>query len=161
MDTPPNREDQLAELIGRRLRDLPLPKAPRALAPRVRAAITARQSRPWWRKSWFHWPAPAQGSFLVLTGALVAAVAWYGTKLAPFSLLDDPRVMVASHLGFAKPLADLVYYLAASVLQVAKSAGQTFWTVVFAVLATIYLSFIGLGTVCYRFLVSTPKHPSL
>ncbi len=161
METPPNREEQLAELIGRRLRALPPPKAPRSLAPRVRAAILARQRRPWWRKSWFEWPLPVQASFLVLTASLVAAVAWYGPKLSPFGLFDDPRELLISQFAFAKPVGGLAVALVNDLILAAKSAGQMFWTAVIAFLIAAYLACVGIGTVCYRLVVSTSHQQSL
>jgi hypothetical protein len=43
-------------LVGRELRQLPLPRAPHTLLPRVLAAVQAWAQRPWYEREWFTWP---------------------------------------------------------------------------------------------------------
>jgi len=63
--------------LTRALRNLPEPRAPRTLAPRVMAAVHARMAHPQAR-TWFEWPRVWQvaslGSALVLLAAVV--VGW-------------------------------------------------------------------------------------
>jgi len=68
--------DALEAWIDRELRKLPLVEAPPTLAPRVLAAVRARQALPWWRQPLWFWPAPARAGFLIL--ALLVAVAICG-----------------------------------------------------------------------------------
>ena len=59
----------LERLVDRELRALPLPRAPRALLPRVMAAVEERAQRPWYTRAWLHWPVGWQfASALVLLG---------------------------------------------------------------------------------------------
>ena len=46
----------LEDLIDRELKGLPLPQAPPTLLPRVLAAIESPLQRPWYRRTWSHWP---------------------------------------------------------------------------------------------------------
>ena len=49
--------DELASLIDRELRDLPGPRAPRSLLPRVLEAV-AEARRPWYARAWRTVAAP-------------------------------------------------------------------------------------------------------
>ena len=59
----------LERLIDGQLRALPPPRAPRALLPRVMAAVEERAQRPWYTRAWLQWPVGWQlASALVLIG---------------------------------------------------------------------------------------------
>ena len=61
----------LERLIDRALRALPPPRAPRALLPRVMAAVEERAQRPWYTRAWLQWPVGWQlASALVLLGVV-------------------------------------------------------------------------------------------
>ena len=63
----------LERLIDRGLRSLPAPRAPRALLPRVMAAVNETANRPWYSRTWLQWPAGWQvASALVLLGVVAA-----------------------------------------------------------------------------------------
>lgn len=55
--------------LHRQLRALPLRRAPQALTASILAAAAAEAARPWWRKAWWAWPAPARWSFMIVVGA--------------------------------------------------------------------------------------------
>ena len=64
----------LERLIDRELRALPAPPAPRALLPRVMAAVEQTAERPWYSRSWIQWPVGWQmASALVLMGIVAGA----------------------------------------------------------------------------------------
>src|SRR5258706_15102749 len=50
----------LETLVDRELRQLPAPRAPHTLLPRVLAAVQQWSQRPWYTRAWFTWPAAAQ-----------------------------------------------------------------------------------------------------
>jgi hypothetical protein len=50
----------LETLVHRELRQLPAPRAPYTLLPRVLAAVQQWSQRPWYARAWFTWPAAAQ-----------------------------------------------------------------------------------------------------
>ena len=66
---------ELERFVGRRLRALPVPRAPRTLLPRILAAARAWSDRPWYAREWFTWPIGWQiGSLALLAASLSAAV---------------------------------------------------------------------------------------
>ena len=79
---------ELEELVDKSLRQLPLPRAPHTLVPRVLSAVQAWASRPWYARGWFTWPAGWQAaliaglillagaSALLLPGASAAGGEW-------------------------------------------------------------------------------------
>ena len=74
----------LETLVERELRQLPAPRAPHTLLPRVLAAVQQWSQRPWYARAWFTWPVAAQvasaaalvliavGSALLITNAQIA-----------------------------------------------------------------------------------------
>jgi hypothetical protein len=48
--------ERFEEILGARLRQLPMPRAPRTLLPRVMAATEQWARRPWYARAWFTWP---------------------------------------------------------------------------------------------------------
>jgi hypothetical protein len=161
METHPDHEERLAALIDRRLRQLPLPKSPPGLAPRVLAAIAARQNRPWWQTSWPHWPRHFQILILLLTAAVITLAAWHGAAFDPLALAGRARDLASGRLGLLRPLATLAADLAGALAHSVASAGQTFWTFAAAILAALYLACVGLGSWCYRLAFSNPNQSSL
>ena len=81
----------LETIVGRELRQLPAPRAPHTLMPRVLAAVHAWAARPWYERAWFTWPVGwqmASAAALILIGMLLpvahnAAVAVASTFAAP------------------------------------------------------------------------------
>jgi hypothetical protein len=67
----------LEEVVGRKLRQLPVPRAPQTLLPRVLAAVQEWSLRPWYRRAWFTWPVGGQFAAV----AAVVLVALVGTAL--------------------------------------------------------------------------------
>jgi hypothetical protein len=46
----------LAALVQRELEQLPVPRAPETLLPRIMQAVKALPSGPWYGRAWFTWP---------------------------------------------------------------------------------------------------------
>ena len=66
----------LETIVARELRQLPSPRAPHTLLPRVLAAVQEWSRRPWYARAWFTWPAAAQiasvaALFLIIVGGAV------------------------------------------------------------------------------------------
>lgn len=68
----------LEETVHRELRQLPLPRAPETLLPRVLAAVEAWSHRPWYSRAWFTWPLGWQ-----IASAAAAALVIYGLWALP------------------------------------------------------------------------------
>jgi hypothetical protein len=67
---------ELERRVSEALRQLPGPKAPGTLLPRVMAAVKARARRPWYERAWMTWPRGWQVASVVATLALVAGIGW-------------------------------------------------------------------------------------
>jgi hypothetical protein len=63
-------DHDLARQIDRALRELPFPRAPETLVPRVMSAIRARAERAWYRQPWLSWPL----AWRIASGATAAIV---------------------------------------------------------------------------------------
>jgi hypothetical protein len=69
-------DPELERLIDRELKRLPAPRAPRALLPRIMAAVATPRVLPWYSRPWLSWPPQWQ----VLSIGMVAAIG-YGVWL--------------------------------------------------------------------------------
>jgi hypothetical protein len=78
---------ELERLVDRALGQLPAPRAPRTLLPRVMAAVPT-PARPWYARPWLMWPAGWQIISLVVLIGVMAGVATLLTGMrAPASAL--------------------------------------------------------------------------
>src|SRR5216110_2780099 len=84
------RPADLESILHRQLRQLPSPRAPHTLLPRVLAAVQTWSRRPWYARAWFTWPLGWQ---LVSIGALAAIIA------GGVVLLPDVQAAAASRAG--------------------------------------------------------------
>jgi hypothetical protein len=64
-------ETNLERLIHGKLKQLPPPRAPRTLMPRVLAEVRRRAAQPWYQRAWFTWPRHWQ-----LLSATAAGLVW-------------------------------------------------------------------------------------
>jgi hypothetical protein len=89
--------DELERLTARRLRQLPTPRAPRTLLPRVMAAMELLSSRPWYARTWFTWPLAGQ---LLSAGVVLSIVIGYMAWLSPAVQIavDDSVARVTTQL---------------------------------------------------------------
>jgi hypothetical protein len=146
--TDPDPSKDLERSLHERLRALPELIAPTELVPAVLRKIALRAAPAWWRRPWLEWPRGLQLLSLVLLAAAlggawylkgpVAANAshWAGGMLGTFSVLKALWTVVAALVGVIKLLLASINPL---------------WAVLAAlVIAGIYLSTFGLGTLCYQ-----------
>ena len=66
------RPADLEKLVGAHMRDLPLPRAPHTLLPRVMAAVAVWTARPWYGRAWFTWPRAGQFAALAALALFTA-----------------------------------------------------------------------------------------
>ena len=145
-----SNEPRLAERIDHELRQLAPIKAPATLAPRVLAALAAHAHQPWWKKSWAHWPFGLRVIFSVLLLAAAGAFIYAGTRFAPDVSLAPMLARLESYFDFLAPVWQLLAALGIAFTSVVLSSGQLFlWSAV-ALAAVMYLTCVGLGTLCYR-----------
>lgn len=80
MKSPRDDHDaDLAALVQRELEQLPTPRAPETLLPRVMLAVSARASGPWYGRAWFTWP----WHWRLASIAAVAVAAFGAWRLPP------------------------------------------------------------------------------
>lgn len=107
-----NEQRDREDALGRALQALPPPRAPRSLAPRVMAAVAARQAAPVEGRTWFTWPVWAQLASALVFVALVAvsAMAWPSVEAALSRVGTPESVRVVSIFFRAvwQPLASWV-----------------------------------------------------
>jgi hypothetical protein len=113
---------ELETIIGRELRQLPAPRAPHTLLPRVLAAVHAWTMRPWYERTWFTW---SLGWQLASGAALILLVAGGGM------LLPGARAAaVVAASTFAAPMIGEVAGVAEGTA-VAVNAGAVLWRALF------------------------------
>jgi hypothetical protein len=139
--------DDLEKMIHQTLRVLPPRRAPRSLEDRVLAAIEARQSLPWWKQSFAHWPMAARVAFLLLTSVLAAAL---------ISLFFHADATAGASSLFSGPLMLLAHVKAAAVGTgnigaLVVGSIPSYWIYgVLGFVAVMYAALAGLGATAYR-----------
>ncbi|HVY68680.1 MAG TPA: hypothetical protein VHH73_02060 [Verrucomicrobiae bacterium] len=146
-------QEPLESLIHRELRQLPPRRAPRTLAPRVRAALEARARLPWWRRAWTGWPLGMQVFSGVLALLLVGFLGYATVMIWESSFTASLAARVASAFDFSGPGWDLALSLGNAALVAARSFGQLGLMIAGSAVLCLYLSCFGLGTAYYRVMV--------
>jgi hypothetical protein len=100
----------LEQLTDRRLRQLPAPRAPHTLLPRVMAAVGRLAGKPWYARTWFTWPLAGQvlsaGVVLSIVIALrLAFPALQGSIDAVMSRVSD--MLLSPFAGVIEQLRDV------------------------------------------------------
>jgi len=143
-------EGRLGERMHRELRQLPLLKAPETLVARVLTAIESRAQQPWWKKSWMNWPSSMRLAFVVGVCALASGILYLGIQISNEVPAGAVLEKVSASFGFLAPLWNLIAALGNALVLVLRAGGQLlFWGTV-GLVAAMYLTCVGLGTLCYR-----------
>lgn len=98
--------DGMDERLHRELRALPARRAPADLLTRIMAQAAARSERPWYRRAWWTWPAPARWAFVLtvsLAGALALA-ALLGIGTAGLAALSAAQTLAGAAWVVARSL---------------------------------------------------------
>ncbi len=144
-------EQLLTARLRRELRGLPDLTAPKTLAPRVMAALAARQARAWYQASWSYWPASMRVLFLLVGGAVLAGLAFAGFQLPQYlGLAGAAGNSLADSLTWLRPYLENMARLGDTVFMVAKALPQQLLWSLAAMVALAYALCVGLGTVGYR-----------
>jgi len=136
-------------LVDRQLKQLPLPRAPQTLLPRVLAAVEQWTRRPWYERAWFTWPVGWQIASLAVLAVLVAggAVLLTGVRAAAGETVS--RLVP----GVLSEVADT-----ANRVDATMNAGRVVWRVLleplaayaFALVVLMCLACAAFGTVLNR-----------
>lgn len=146
----PHEQEKLEHLVSQALRHLPARRAPSSLESRVAAEIARRAARPWWRKSFVHWPLPARAVFVIASAAVVrlafTGLGWFSSSV------DTTHVKstVAADLHWivvARNLVDAVNHTAAAIL---GSVSPVWLYGGITLILALYLALFGLGAAAYR-----------
>lgn len=142
-------DPRLEKFIDRQLRGLPELKAPPTLVPRVLAAIQIRQRQQiWWQQPWLQWPRPAQ--------VISCALAMLAIATAYFALPDWDSLAVNTlpeKVAHRFALFSWLWEIGSSLVNTVTAILHAFqpWLIYgFAVLFLMYLTCVGLGTICFR-----------
>jgi hypothetical protein len=145
----PEFDPQLESLLGAELKKLPPIPAPPSLLSNVMSAIAARDRLPWWQRAWWDWPLMAKAAFLLIALAIAGAFSGGGAVLDEG--VSNYSQQVTEHLG---PLTS-VWDAALTMLNVAWSLvdkfGQPLLLQAVFCIGLLYLTCLGLGTVCVRY----------
>lgn len=147
----PEFDPKLEALLSDELKALPPLKAPSFLAPNVMAILAVRARVPWWQRAWWDWPLSAKAVFVVLAITVAGAMGGGG------HLLGEGAVGYSTDLMERFNPADGVFWNFAPLADAATLVWERFaqpFLLYGALLAgALYLTFVGVGTVCFRFAV--------
>jgi hypothetical protein len=101
----PASGDDLERLAHRALQQLPPPRAPHSLLPRIMAAVATAPARPWYTRAWFTWPAGWQAASIAAMALLVTGAVLLGPRLqAAASSVVAAVHLVAGGVSDAAPV---------------------------------------------------------
>jgi hypothetical protein len=105
------------DVVGARLRELPLPAAPGTLLPRVMAAAHEWARRPWYSRAWFTWPLGWQAASIALLGVLcvlgAGAVLLLPSVASAAARLASVNAVLILWRTFVRPVAPYAFAFAA------------------------------------------------
>ncbi|HEX4645859.1 MAG TPA: hypothetical protein VH598_09640 [Verrucomicrobiae bacterium] len=147
--TDPEPDKNLEEWIHRRLRGLPELSAPGdIIRANVLRRIAAQQTMPWWKCPWLEWPRGMQViSFALLALALGTAGYFYDDIFAGAHVMT---VKFAGTLQALKPIWTVTQSLLGATQVLVGSIKSYFLIIAGLAIAALYLSAVGVGTLCYR-----------
>jgi len=97
-----DNQSELERRLASELRQLPLPRAPHTLLPRVMQAIDAASHRAWYGRAWLTWPWP-----LKIASVATAALLTYALWRLPHALPPAPP-SVAAAIGTTRVIWALI-----------------------------------------------------
>lgn len=145
MQNEPNKN--LEELIHGELRKLPELPAPQNLVSRVMAVIVERERQPWWQRPWLAWPMAARGASVAILSVCLGAAGFVGHTVWARLTLSRFGDQTWMSLGW---VWDFLATLGNASLVVLRAVNPVWVIGGLAFAAFVYLTCIGLGTVCFR-----------
>jgi hypothetical protein len=134
----PDRDRQLADLIGTAVHDIPHRSAPASLERRVRTELERRASAPWWRKDFLHWPVAARLLFVMASAGLIRLVLAAPTWLQRSSLVDMPP-----EISWIQTTTHAISLVAQHLPSLLVYGGA-------ALVVALYVTFFGLSAIAWR-----------
>ncbi len=141
---------QLEHLIQRELETLPELEAPHTLIPHVMARIEGQAHAPAWRRTWWAWPLSLKITSATVLFTLIAIVS-YGSHwaAAQWETQELPQTVIRWWDAFASAGA-VLGTLGNALLIAGRSIGQPWLLGMFAFVFLMYLTCVGIGTICFR-----------
>jgi hypothetical protein len=118
---------ELETLVDRALTQLPQPRAPHTLLPRVLAAVQAWAERPWYRRAWLTWPAGWQTVSVTAFGMLIVTAA-LALPLAQAAMSEWLAGLMATRFGQVAVVAMRIGHTVQSA-EATTSAAWSVWRV--------------------------------
>ena len=144
MDTPEQRE--LEKFIDQQLKKLPEREAPENLVANVFAAISARESLPWWRQPFTSWPRNNQALLFAGLSLAFAAIVYLAWRPAEALTVNPIGESVSSFAWIGRAVQTLAN---CAVLVLRLLPWQ--WLVAFAVVClAMYAACVATGFALYR-----------
>jgi len=142
-------DPKLEALMSAELKKLPPVAAPASLLPGVLSAIAARARLPWWQRAWWDWPLTAKAAFLLLALAIVGAFSGGGVMLDEG--VSSYSQQVVERFGPVTSLWETVLTILNAVGSLMGTIGQPLLIYAATLIGLLYLTCLGLGTVCVRY----------
>jgi len=135
------------------LKNLPDRQAPATLVPRVLQAIQARARLPWWRRTWWNWPPAAQIFSLLICSAILGGVVLLCEQSSLSPVIEATSAWVSDLFAPLAPLWHCLGSLSGALVLVAHKLGTLVFLIGALLCLGMYLSCVGLGTLCYRLVI--------
>jgi len=142
-------DPKLESLLDAELKKLPPIAAPASLLPNVMSAIAARARMPWWQRAWWDWPLTAKAAFILIALAIVGAFSGGGVMLDEG--VSNYSQQVVERFGPVTSLWDTVLTILNVVGSLVEKIGQPLLLYGAIFIGLLYLTCLGLGTVCVRY----------
>jgi hypothetical protein len=150
-------EDRLERLLDDTLRSLPSRPAPPGLESRVLGRLAQRASRPWWRRSFGHWPAFARVGWVTACAVLIGCTLLGGTLLRGPWMTTVDSLQRAGAAGAWIRHATMITGTVANLVGSLLDAIPATWVLLGLATATLLYAFLfGLGAAAYRLLYLQP-----
>jgi len=148
--------ERLERLMAQVLAGQPPRRAPATLGDRVMAELARRAALPWWRRGFSDWPLGARVALVLALGlllALVLALAGRATEGVGATLSADVAGTVDGWSAALHALGSV----AGEIAGLLRRAVPTAWLYgCAAMVAALYVSFVGLGAATYKVLQARP-----
>jgi hypothetical protein len=145
-----DNDDKLERIIRQATQGLPLRRAPRSLESRVLAELQHRAARPWWRKSFVHWPVLARIGFVVSSAGIAQLIYLLGIwGTAGFETAHFRTAFVQQFAWVERGLT--VFHAIGSFIEIMLRNIPAVWFYgVLGFFGVLYLALFGLGAAAYK-----------
>ncbi len=149
-------DPELEQSVDAALRRLPDLEAPATLVPNVLALLEARARQPWWQRPWFQWPRAIRLLSVAAVVLVVGSLLWVGVPAVGQLDVAGWWQGLAGRLGGLSALWKAGVSLLEA-LRLAFEASKVWVLGCAALLVTMYLAGLGMGTACVRVVMAVKR----